>query len=256
MIHARKVAGLVGLLAVLAVVGARGQVPGWDPRWPPPEKMLQGHDPAQVQDFRQQSAAIARNPGDVAALNRRASVAMEFSRKGLYRSFWQWLAAKDLEQVVKLDPGNFVAWHNYGDLNYRSGDYWMTNDHSNAERAVMAFNHAIALNPRSARSYMGRGWAYQRMNDSAHANADFQTALQLDPSLRATLQSEVQIIEDGKRQEAAARGTLDQMGRYYVERAARTQQDCDRYRGLWTQNECHISMALYPGPRQPGEAAR
>ena len=256
MIQARKVAGLVGLVAVLALGTVEGQVPGWDSRWPPPDQMLQGQDPARVQEFRQRSADLARNPRDVVALNARASLAMGFSRKGLYRSFWQWLAAKDLEQVVTLDPNNFVGWHNYGDLNYQSGDFWMTNDHGNAERAVTAFTRAIALNPQSARSYMGRGWAYQRMNDFARADADFQKALQLDPSLRATLQSEVRIIEEGKRQEAAARGTVDQMGRYYVERAARTQQDCDRYRGLWTQGECRISMALYPGPRQPGEAAR
>ena len=256
MVHARRVAGLVGLLAILAVVGVRGQVPGWDPRWPSVDTMLQGHDAAKAREFRQRSAEIARNGKDIVALNARASLAMGFaSGRQLYGSYWRWLAAKDLEQVVTLDPKNFVGWHNYGDLNYRSGDFWMTNDHGNAERAVTAFSKAIALNPQSARSYMGRGWAYLTMDDP-RANADFDTALKLDPSLRSVLQSEIQDIQERKRQVAAARGTLDQMGRYYVERSARTQQDCDRYRGLWTQNECRISMALYPGPRQPGEALR
>ena len=56
---------------------------------------------------------------------------------------------------------------------------------------MTAFSKAIALNPGSARSYMGRGWAYLTMNDQAHANADFSAALKLDPSLRPTLEKEV-----------------------------------------------------------------
>jgi Flp pilus assembly protein TadD len=88
--------------------------------------------------------------------------------------------AKDLEAAVQINPSDFYAWHNYGDLNYSAGDFWMLNDHSNAKRSVTAFTRAIALNPKSARSYMGRGWAYLTMDDQAHANADFSAALQLD----------------------------------------------------------------------------
>jgi tetratricopeptide (TPR) repeat protein len=229
------------------------EIPGWQTAWPSSQQMLQGRDPAQVQQFLQWSAALANNPRDVNALDNRAYLAMQFAKKGLNRSYWQWLAAKDLEAAVQINPSDFYAWHNYGDLNYSAGDFWMTNDHSNAKRAVTAFTRAIALNPKSARSYMGRGWAYVTMDDQVHANADFSTALQLDPSLRPSLEKEVGNIRERKAQEAAARGTLNQMSRYTVEPLARNKEQCDQYRGYWTSGECRISQALNPGPVQPNE---
>lgn len=247
--------GLTTLL-VLCFGIARGEateVPGWQGGWPAPERMLQGRNPAQVQQFLQWSAALSKNPRDVNALDNRAYLGMEFAKRGLYRTYWQWLAAKDLEAAMQINPKDFVAWHNYGDLNYSAGDFWMTNDHSNARRAVAAFTRAIALNPGSARSYMGRGWAYLAMDDQPHASADFSTALKLDPSLRPALEKEVGNIRERKAQEAAARGTLNQMSRYTVEPLARTKEQCDQYRGFWTGGECRISQALNPGPVQPNE---
>ena len=247
--------GIVAAL-MLGVGIARADVsgiPGWQKEWPSPQQMLQGRDPAQVQQFLQWSAVLSKNPRDVNALDNRGYLDMEFAKKGLYRSYWQWLAAKDLEAAVQINPKDFYAWHNYGDLNYSSGDLWMMNDHSNAKRAVTAFTRAIALNPGSARSYMGRGWAYLTMDDQDHANADFSTALKLDPSLRPSLLKEIGNIRERKAQEAAARGTLNQMGRYTVEPLARNKEQCDQYRGFWTGSECRISQALNPGPVQPNE---
>ncbi|HYB42837.1 MAG TPA: hypothetical protein VEL75_13755 [Candidatus Methylomirabilis sp.] len=240
----------------LGLAGARaeaGAIPGWQAGWPTPQQMLQGHDPAQVQQFLQWSAALEKNPRDVNALDNRAYLDMQFSRKGLYRSYWQWLAAKDLEAAVQIDPKDFYAWHNYGDLNYSAGDLWMMHDHSNAKRSVAAFTRAIALNPKSARSYMGRGWAYLSMDDQVHADADFATALRLDPSLKPSLEKEVASIRERKAQEAAARGTLYQMSRYTVEPLAHNKEQCDQYRGYWTGGECRISQALNPGPVQSNE---
>ena len=118
---------------------------------------------------------------------------------------------------------------------------------------MTAFSKAIALNPGSARSYMGRGWAYLTMNDQAHANADFSAALKLDPSLRPTLEKEVASIHARKAQEVGARGTLNQMSRYTVEPLAHNKEQCDQYRGYWTGGECRISQALNPGPVQSNE---
>lgn len=205
--------GVVVALVLLLGEVAAAQVPGWDSRWPPPEKMLQGQDPAKIQEFRRSSDALKKNPKDIDALNRRGWVATEMSHRSLYRMYWQWLAAKDLEQVIQLDPKNFAGWHNYGNLNYLQGDLYMINDHSNARRAVWAFTKAIELNPKSARSYMGRGWAYLTMNDQAQANADFQKTLQLDPTLRADLEKEARGIQGRKRQEAGARGTVKEIDR-------------------------------------------
>jgi tetratricopeptide (TPR) repeat protein len=237
---------------------ANADSPAWLGGWlsvlPSPQQMLQGQNPVQVQEFSKWSTILQSNPNDVAALDRRGYYEMEFARKGLYRAYWQWLAARDLEQVIQVDPNDFFAWHNYGQLNYMAGDLWATNDHSNARRAISAFTRAIAINPISARSYMGRGWAYLTMGDEAHATVDFQTALQLDQSLRPSLETEVASIRTRKAQEAGARATLHQMSRYYVERSAHTSDECQKYRGFWAGSECRISMALYPGPRQPWEA--
>jgi len=81
---------------------------------------------------------------------------MQFAKKGLYRTYWQWRAAKDLEPAVQINPREFYAWHNYGDLNSNAGDLGMMNEYSNARRAVTAFTRAIALNPKSARLGLDR----------------------------------------------------------------------------------------------------
>lgn len=229
------------------VVAAQG-IPGWEAAWPSPQKVLAGCDPQTIRLFNQQSDALRRNPKDEDALVNRGVYGLRLARTSRYDTFLVWLAAKDLEAAIKLDPGDFAAWHNYGDVNYTAGDDWMHNDHSNARRAVDAFNHAIRLNPKSARSYMGRGWAYYEMNDQANANADFQKALQLDPTLRADIQKEIKNIQERHGQANAARGTLDQMTRYYVDKTSTNQRQCARARCYWTSGQCRCSLALSPGP--------
>jgi protein O-GlcNAc transferase len=147
--------------------------------------MLAGCDPQVVRDFKEESANLVKNPRDEGALVNQAVYAQRLAGTSRFGEFWLWLAAKDLEQAITIDPRDFAAWHNYGDVNYQSGDFWPSGDHSNARRALNAFDRALALNPKSARTYMGRGWVYQDLDDVAHANADFQKALQLDPALRA-----------------------------------------------------------------------
>lgn len=224
------------------------QIPGWEAAWPSPQKVLEGCDPQTIRLFNEQSAALRQNPRDEDALVNRGVYGLRLARKSSYNTFLVWLAAKDLEQAIKLDPSDFAAWHNYGDVNYSAGDYWITNDHSNMRRSVDAFNHAIRLNPKSARSYMGRGWAYYEMNDQANANADFQKALQLDPTLRADIQTEIKNIQERHGQANAARGTLEQISRYYVDKTATNERQCARARCYWTSGECRCSLALYPGP--------
>jgi tetratricopeptide (TPR) repeat protein len=243
----QRVLMLACTLAMVAGGAMAQQIPGWEAGWPAPQKVFDGCDPQTLQLFNQQSAALRRNPRDEEALVNRGVYGLRLARKSRYETFLVWLAAKDLEQAIKIDPNDFAAWHNYGDVNYSAGDMWAINDHSNARRSVDAFSHAIALNPRSARSYMGRGWAYYQMFDGAHATADFRKALELDPSLRADLDKEVKNIDGRHRQEVAARGTINQMSSYFVERSAQNEQQCAKYVCYWTQGECRCSNALNPG---------
>jgi hypothetical protein len=75
-------------------------------------------------------------------------------------------------------------------------------------------------------------------NDRTHANADFQKALQLDPSLRADMLKEIGNIDERHRQEDAARGTVRRMASYFVEKDAHTQEQCEKYICSWKQGEC------------------
>jgi tetratricopeptide (TPR) repeat protein len=241
--------GFAVIAMVLSMAGnaAGQQIANWEPRWPSPQSALAGCDAKNVHEFMLVNAALLKNPRDEDALVNHAVWAQRVMRTSRYDMFWLWLAAKDLEQAIKLDPRDFAAWHNYGDVNYMAGDQWMRDNHSNATRAVDAFNHAVALNPKSARSYMGRGWAYYQMDDQAHASADFQKALQLDPSLRADMQKEIHNIDVRHGEEGAAKDTLRRMGSYYVEKTATTQEQCFKYVCYWANKECRCSLALDPG---------
>ena len=93
-------------------------------------------------------------------------------------------AVKDLEAALKLAPRNWIAHHDYAHAAYLLGydDF-----------AVYEFNKAIALNPKSGRSYMGRGFAYLEMCNFKAAPLDFQQAVNLDPSLRSKVATQQQI---------------------------------------------------------------
>jgi tetratricopeptide (TPR) repeat protein len=191
---------------------ASSMLGGWLKTTPSPQDMLRGKDPRMVQQLAHWAEVLRKDPDNVTALDNAGYICLEFSRDKrtpLTRwSDWQLLAAKNLERAIQLNPRDFYAWHNYGQLNFEAGDLWMIGDHSNARRAVLAFSEAISLKPTSARSFMGRGFAYVEMNDAAHANADFQTALRLDPSLRGDMQREISGIRQQKAQEIGARGTV------------------------------------------------
>jgi tetratricopeptide (TPR) repeat protein len=227
----------IAAMVFLAGNAAAQQIPGWEDRWGTPQRALQGCDPQVVREFWRQNAALLKNPSDEDALVNRAVAAQRLARTSRYEMFLTWLAAKDLEKAIHLDPKDFAAWHNYGDVNYASGDDWMHHNHANALRALDAFNHAIALNPKSPRSYLGRGWVYYTLNDR----------VQLDPSLRANMLKEIGNIDERHRQEDAARGTVQRMASYFVEKNAHTQEQCAKYICYWTQGECRCSNALNPG---------
>ncbi len=238
------------LLFLFLGQAAAVQIPGWEASWPPPKKVFAGCDRKILEGFAEENAALIKNPRDEDALVNRAVYGLRLAKTSRYDMFLLWLAAKDLEKAVKLNPKDWQAWHNYGDVNYSAGDFWMTNDHSNGRRALDAFNHAIVLNPKSARSYMGRGWVYYTLNDVQHATADFRKAVQLDPSLKQDIQTEVGNIRRRKGEESAARGTVQQMSRYYINRNATTEKACQAAVCTWVKGECRCTAALNPGPRE------
>jgi len=217
---------------------------------PTPQEMMRAADPSLLQQFRQYSAQVDANPSNVAALTNRGIVSMTIARKSPLGVFWLYAAAKDLEKAIQLAPNDFYAHHNYAEVCFRYGD--APNDHSAEQLAIREYTRAIEIKPDSARSYMGRSWAYLMLHDTAHAVADAQRTLQIDPSLRADLENESNAIRDRNRQSACAQQTVQRMGAYVVNHSARTAQQCADAKGYWTNGECRNSTAMAPGPIMAG----
>ena len=146
----------------------------------PPSGVYSGRRPTDT--CISQSNAVRHNPKDADAFVARAVCYMTFGpndQKPPLRNMEA--AVKDLETAIKLAPRSFFAHHNYAHAAYLLGydDF-----------AVYEFTKAIALNPNSSRSYMGRGYAYLEECNLKAAPADFQKAVSLDPSLRREVATE------------------------------------------------------------------
>jgi tetratricopeptide (TPR) repeat protein len=141
---------------------------------------------------REATEAIGRTPKDANAWVTRAVCYLTFGPNGQKPPLKNVDAAvKDLEHAIRLDPKNYFAHHNYAHAAYLLGFQ---------DFAIYEFNKAIALSPRAARSYMGRGWAYLESCNLNNAVSDLQRAMNLDASLRSQV-SEREIA--GKRADCA-----------------------------------------------------
>jgi tetratricopeptide (TPR) repeat protein len=219
-----------------------------------PQQMIERVDRNTIQQLAAASNAIQQNANDVNALVQRGSYSLGAADQSMYRDSWLHFAAKDLESALRLDPNNFTARHNYAQTCLEVGD--VSAAQPVMHLAVFQFTKAIQIRPDSARSYMGRGWAYLMMKDEAHADVDFQKALQLDPGLRQQLVAEANDIRKKLGQIAGAQQTLRAMGSYTVDPTARTSGQCAEKKGYWTNGECRFTdLGLHQGfapPNSPG----
>lgn len=234
----------LAVAALLAARGALAQIGARPNNMPSNEEMTRGVDPRLLNQLAQLTAQIQANPQNVAALDNRGVVSLTISRKSPLGVFWLYVAAVDLEKAIQMAPNDFYARHNYAEVCFRYGD--APNDHSAMNLAVSQYTKAIEIRPNSARSYMGRSWAYLMLGDEARFEADARRALQLDPSLQTDMQKEVAGIRENRRQGAAAQETLRRMGTYYVQGSAHTATQCAQFKGYWTNSECRISTAMNP----------
>lgn len=81
-------------------------------------------------------------------------------------------AIEDLNQAIKLEPQNALAYNRRGDAYYRLGDY---------EQAQADSSQAILLNPQDANAYFDRGFAYSELGKYKEAIADYNQAIKLNP---------------------------------------------------------------------------
>ncbi|MGO8817802.1 MAG: tetratricopeptide repeat protein [Terriglobia bacterium] len=131
------------------------------------------------------SEEIRQNPRNVNALVTRGACDLMPSpglRKPPLRNVEA--AIPDLETALRLDPQNYYAHHNYAQAAYLLGfdDF-----------AIAEFTKAITLNPKGARSFLGRGWAYSNLCQLNEMATDFAQAVRLDPNLRYEVASPGQI---------------------------------------------------------------
>lgn len=230
------------LLIALAAPRAAAQRPD---NFPSAEEMAQGVDPRLIAQLASYTQQINANPRNVAAITNRGVVSLTISRHARLDVFWLYLAARDLETALKLAPDDFYANHNYAEVCFRYG--YTPTDHTPIDMAIRYYSKAIALRPDSARSYMGRSWAYLMLDDEARFEADERHALQLDPRLQGDMAKEVAGIRENRRQARAAQGVLSRMARYYVQPNVRNATECTAlYKGFWTAGQCRISTALSP----------
>ena len=150
----------------------------------------------------QATARIQQNPRDTNAWVTRAVYYMTLGPGGVSPPLHNLEhAVSDLETALKIDPRNFYALHNYGQV-----AYLLNFD----EFAVYEYRKALTVNPRSARSYVGIGWAYYDECKFNDAIANFNQAVRMDYSMQSQIASSQKIQQ--KRQECAS---IEATARYY-----------------------------------------
>ena len=125
------------------------------------------------------TAQIQQNPRDANAWVRRASAYLTAASANMKPPLRNLEAAiLDLEQALRLDPNNFYARHNYGNAAYLLGYQ---------DFAIYEFDRALAIDARSARTWMGRGWSWYEKCELDRASSDFDQAVSLDMNLTSSI---------------------------------------------------------------------
>lgn len=105
-------------------------------------------------------------------------------------------AEKALKAAVTADPALWHAWNALGAL-YDADERWDDADH--------AYTEALKTKPKSAMVYNNLGFSLLSQGKTQQAIQTFQTALQLDPTLRpAQMNLRIALALDGKYSEASS----------------------------------------------------
>jgi len=259
-------AGLIALLILLTAGAPLSSAQAQDSQGPGSNQAYLKILTKQITPQQQENLAglilkLQNNPDDVDSLIRVGVLFMDVARAHRNNHIvWLMLAHKELSRAVRLDPQNFYAHHNYGQALYMAGDlrpmirpFFSQYDSRLAGQPVMElsvkeFTRALEINPDSARTYMGRGFAYLVLNREAQARPDLNKAARLDPSLQSGMDAEVKGIAAMKGQsQRDSQGIADmlrEMSKYSVIAGVHDKRTCDGQGGYWMDNECRIKGIL------------
>jgi tetratricopeptide (TPR) repeat protein len=201
----------------------------------PMQTMLARVNPSTIQELEATSISLQSNPNNADLLFRRGFAAMQASDQNPVMSQgWLHFAAIDLEQSLRLNPNNWAVQHDYAQTAYEVGT-------PGYPMAITHFTEAIRLNPKSARSYMGRGLTYIMLHDQAHATPDLQQALIIDPNLSTELEQQVRGDYARLRDIAGAQQMLRNMEQLWrVDPTARTADQCSAHGGSVITGRCLV----------------
>jgi TPR repeat protein len=214
--------GAAGILAALLTGWASGQGTAMSSREPSLLLYLASFAPARRAELGQLIDRLKTNPNDVDSLIRTGVLFMQdaHGRRGPDFERWMNVSKYELGKAAALAPDNFYARHNYGQALFEGGESIplegdqakfnpeaaaVRSGHTMMRKAVAEFTAAIALNPKSARSYAGRGFALLEMGDTEASRPDLARAIELDPRLRNDIDKEVAAIGAKKTHDAACK---------------------------------------------------
>ncbi|MDB5227058.1 MAG: Tetratricopeptide [Bacteroidota bacterium] len=91
------------------------------------------------------------------------------------------LAIKDFKEVIKLDPGNYLAYNNRGSAEYNNQDI-ATASIQDLRLAEKDFNKSLQLKPDFELAYRNRGIVRYYMDSLTTSYKDLLYAIQLEPT--------------------------------------------------------------------------
>jgi tetratricopeptide (TPR) repeat protein len=113
-------------------------------------------------------------------LSQNDALVMSELNQQIYEGYLNW-ADDYYGRILTRDPRHALALQGYADACRANLEH---------VRAAELYTRAIAVNPREARLYLGRGKSHLALNDSEKAKADFQQAIILTDKLHLKRQSE------------------------------------------------------------------
>jgi tetratricopeptide (TPR) repeat protein len=106
--------------------------------------------------------------------DRAAAIFASRSERVIPSGWWIIQPSTVVDEAIRLDPNNAVAYTNRGRVYERQGRF---------DEATVEHDAAIRLNPALAIAYANRGLSYEGKRDYEKALADFERALSIDPKL-------------------------------------------------------------------------